>query len=190
MWQIHSIWVEVWSSGMIGAKSQKALIYNPGSSKDLCGLNVLVFLLNRNKKKGGGKGKKPQCVFHIHHTVTAKPIKNCTTNCVPGRLAVLCSTNMQHNSNPRLFWWISRSGHFACHSPIHALHVSLIKTEWFWLHFPIFRLKALKRHLLGSYQHGRCKAQSCIWEAIPFPRGQGIHTEQKKNSYLVKFPFE
>lgn len=177
MWQIHSIWVEVWSSGMTGAKSQKALIYNPGSSKDLCGLNVLVFLLNRNKKKGQGrKEKKSQCFLHTSYSYckTNKELHNCG----PGRFAILCSSNMQHNHNPRLLWWTSRSGHFACHSTVHALHASLIKPEWLWLHVPIFCLKALRTHLLGSYQLRRCEAQSCTWEAIP--RGQGIHTEQKR----------
>lgn len=124
--------------------------------------------------------------MYLPHT----PNSYCKTNkelynCAPGRFAILCSSNMQQNNNPRLFCWISRSGHFACHSTIHALHVNLIKPEWFWLHVPKFWLKALKKHLLGSYQHRRCKAQSCIWEAISFARGQGIHTEQKRKIILL-----
>lgn len=107
-------------------------------------------------------------------------------NCGPGKFAILCSSNMQHNHNPRLFWWTSRSGHSDCHSTVHALGASLIKPEWFWSHVPIFWLKALKTPLLGSYQHRRWEAQSCTWEAIP--RGQGIHAEQKKNNYLLNLP--
>lgn len=134
------------------------------------------------KKGRSGKEKKNSVCFpHTSHSYckTNKELYNCG----PGRFAILCSSNMQHNNNPRLFWWISRSGHFAFHSTVHSLCISLIKPEWFWLHMPIFWLKALKKHLLDSYQHRRCEAQSSVWEAIP--RGQGIHTEQKRKILLL-----
>lgn len=179
MWQIHSIWVEVWSSGMTGAKSQKALIYNPASSKDLCGLDLLVFLLNRNKKRARGKEKKPQCVFHTTSYSYCKTNKE-LHNCGPGRFAILCRSNMQHN-NPRLFWGISRSGHVACHAAVHALHISLIKPEWFWLHVPIFWLKALEKISLVRISTGDVRHKAVSGKQ--FQEGK-VSTQNKKRTTI------
>lgn len=64
MWQIPNISVVAWSRRMIMTKSQEAFNYNPDFCKHLCGLNVLVFLLNRNKDR--------MCFLHISYMTIAK----------------------------------------------------------------------------------------------------------------------
>lgn len=163
---------------MMGARSQKALIYNPGSSKDLCGLNILVFLLNRNLKKGrGGKERKPQCVFHTHHTVTAKPIKNCTT-AVLADLQFCAALTCNTRTIP------DYSGESAALDILLViLCVSLIKPEWF---VPIFWLKAFEKTppwLISAQEMRGTK----LYLGSNSKRARHPHRTEK-NNYIVKFP--